>query len=290
MADITLEIGVLNIKASPHPDGIYPKLLKRIAGAPIPFWGEDYLAITPPERAEAGIYKGRVLVWTELDPNAPALDKAKLEAVSLEDAHVAIDKNIGINLRVFYYVLRERDHLIFFESKNEMGKHMSPDRLQKAMERLFYRTNAKGSLRVDVDVMPEEDALEKILSIPRLGILEILLKKPNGDNNDLDAAEIIRELDEQGVTKKEIKLTAKSRKKGLKPNKRTLIEAEAASENGFVRGIGRDAGNVRVDLSTEKYPKIIHYPLADIASAAIAVLRVAKDTVIRRRRPSVPPA
>jgi len=288
VADIILEIGVLNIKASPHPDGVYPNLLKRIAGKPVPMWGNDYLALTTPERNQ-GLHSGRVLVWTELDPNAPALDKTKLEAVSLEDAHVAIDENIGINLRVFSYVLRERDHLIFFESKNEQGRQLAPDRLQKSLEKLFFRINSRGDMQVDIDVMPEEDALDKVLSIKRLGTLEILLKKPNPDDNDLDAAEIMRELEEQGAGRKEIKLTAKVRKKGLKPNKRTIVEAEAASENGHVRGTGRDGANAKVDLSTKEYPKIIHRPLADYASAAVAVLRVAKDAVIGRRRGRAPP-
>lgn len=49
--ETVLEFGVINIFADPHPQGIYPKLLRRIAHTPVKLWGDDYLALT--ERCQA---------------------------------------------------------------------------------------------------------------------------------------------------------------------------------------------------------------------------------------------
>ncbi len=283
MADeIVLEFGVINIFADPHPPGIYPNLLRSIAHRPVKLWGEDFLAISPPER-DAELWSGRIYVWTELDPNSPAIDTKQLEELSLAEAHVNVPTNIGINGRIFVYVLREKDHKIFFEAKNELGKHLSPERLIKPLEQLFLRTNAKGDIHVEVNVYPEEDALKNILEMAKLATLEIYLKKPNPDDNDVEAEEILRELEEQGASKKDIKLTAKSRKKGLKPNQRTQVEAEVGAETGHVRGTGKNGSGKKLDLSTEAYPKIVPIPLTGFASVLNAAKNVARNTVLRVR-------
>lgn len=149
MADMVLEIGVLNIKATPHPDGIYPKLLRKIANTPVPYHGDDYFTLRPPERVDGGFYQGRLWIWTNVDPTKPAINKDRLEELSSADAERDLRTDIGLNLKVFLYVLRERDHLIFYEFRNEDGQHLAPNRLVKALNRLFLKTNARGDLIVD---------------------------------------------------------------------------------------------------------------------------------------------
>jgi len=283
MADeIVLEFAVLNIVADPHREGVYPSLLRKIAHIPVQLWGDDYLAFTPPRR-DAEIWTGRIFVWTELDPNAPAINTKILEELSLEAANVSVPENIGINGRIFNYVLREKDHKLFFETKNEFGRHLSPYRLLKPIDRLFYKTNTNGEMTVTVTVYPEDDALNNILKIKFLNTLEIHLRKPNPDDNDVEAEDILRELEEQGASKKDIKITAKSRKKGITPNHRTRIEAEVAAENGYVRGTGKNGAGEVQDLSTEEYPKIVRVPLAGFASVLSAAKSVARNTVLRLR-------
>jgi len=288
--DLELEISVLNIFSDPHPEGIYPRILTRIARKHAQIWGHDYVAISKPERKEAGLYSGRIYVWTALDPDSPAINLDDLEEVKLSDTDISVPDNMGLNGRIFNYVLREKDHKIFFESKNELGKRLSPYRLIKPLERLLMPINARGELDVKLNVQPEEDALEKVLGIPRIGVLEIHLKKPNPDDNDLDTEAILKELEEQGASKQDIKFTAKSRKKGLKPNHRTKVQCETAAETGYVKASGKDAANQPISLSTEEYPKTIAVPLDGIASAVVALMRIARDTVVRvRNRRAGPP-
>lgn len=288
--ELELEFSVLNIFSDPHPPGIYPQILTTISKRHAPIWGNDYLAISKPERQEPGLYMGRIYVWTAFNPDDPAINLDQLEQVKVRDTEISIPENMGLNGRIFTYVLRERDHKIFFESKNELGKRLSPYRLIKPLERLLMPTNARGRLRVELNVQPEEDALEKVLAIPRIATLEIHLKKPNPDDNDLDTEAILKELEEQGARKQDIKFTAKSRKKGLTPNHRTKIQCETAAETGYVKASGKDGANKQITLSTEEYPMTITKTLEGLASAVAAALRVARDTVVRaRNRRAGPP-
>ena len=163
---IEVEFGVLNFTAQPHRKNIYPTLLTRVARTPQQLWGNDYAAISPPEIYEPGIYLGTILVWTELDPDSPAVDKQTLEEVRLEDTAIMVPENLGLNSRHYFYVLRERDHKIFFECKNDEGNHLAPTRLKKFLDRLFSPINLRGNISVTVTVWPDEDGLEKVLSIP----------------------------------------------------------------------------------------------------------------------------
>jgi hypothetical protein len=122
-----------------------------------------------------------------------------------------------------------------------------------------------------------------VLGIPKISTLEIHIKKPNPDDNDLETEDILRELEEQGASKQDIKFTAKSRNSGIKPNHRTRVQAEVAAETGFVRASGKDALENQVTLSTEKYPMTIKIALAGLASSFVAAMRIARTAVVRSR-------
>lgn len=85
MADVTFtELYGLNINTSPHPAGIYPRLLKETSKNLVQARGSDYAKITEPVRSEdnAGFYIGRVLVWTNVDVKGRWLDLSKEDDLS----------------------------------------------------------------------------------------------------------------------------------------------------------------------------------------------------------------
>ena len=189
--EIEMEYCVLNIAATPHPPGIYPNLLKRVSKHYVPFHGHDSAQITPPEDEGMGIHSGRILVWTDLDPDDPAIDKVKAEEIALEDTEINVPAAFGINGRTFFYALREKDHRFFYEAKNDQGKHLSPYYLKKILDKLFATLR---STDVEVTVEPEDDALDKILAIPILTNLEIYIAPPNADDNDAEMEAVMKEM------------------------------------------------------------------------------------------------
>ena len=284
--DFYVEYGVLNIAANPHTDrNVYPNLLRRVAGRYTNFYDQDWAAITAPERADLGLWTGRIMVWTELDPDAPAIDKEKLEEVSLEEAHIALPPEFGINGRTFNYVLRERDHKIFFEWRNDLGHYLAPKRFQRILDNLFFKINTDGQIEVMVSVQYEEDTLDRILKLPVLKWFEVHVEPPNADDNDDDAEIVLKELESYNAKSKHVKFEKKRGRSTLKLREQTLREARvAASGNGVVKAAGVGADKKSVKLSTDDYPVKIVKRFMDRASAIGAAIATARDAVIGRRR------
>ena len=281
-----VEFGVLNIAANPHPDHIYQNLLKSVSKRVIQFWGTEHAAITEPEMTEPGYYVGLVIVWIELDRDAAAFDKTLFEEVRVADTDIFVPDNLGLNSHHFFYVLRERDHRIFFESRSDEGHHLAPTRFKKILDRLFAPTNLRGEIEVTVTVQPDEDGLDKVLAIPRMTKLEIVVTVPNPDQNQVLYKKIMKRLTDQNAVSEETVYRAKSRKQGLQPSEDTIDTATVAADNGVVAAEGFDkTGKIKLPRrSTEEYPKIIPYIIEGAGSALAGLIATAKRTVFRERK------
>jgi hypothetical protein len=278
--EVELEYAVLNITAHPHTKGTYSTLLQRVAKHYVQFHGQDYAAISEPEMHGAGIYIGRILVWTELDPDSPAIDKTKLTETTVEEAGIKVPAAFGINGRTFFYALREKDHRFFYEERNELQRHLAPAYAKRILDRLFRTLR---NVEVGVIVEPEEDALEKILAIPVLKTLEIHITiAPNPDENEKDTETVLKEMLEENVKAKQIKLTKKGGKKGIKPGKQTLMYARAANSNGFVKASGMESDKTPRTMSTAEYPRKILRAVG-LEGVVASLTRVARDTIFRRK-------
>jgi uncharacterized protein DUF4747 len=285
--EIVLEYGVLNITCQPHPDGIYRAMLEKVSGTHTNFRGEDYAALSKPEREEGGFYSGQIYIWTYLDPNAPAINTRKLEEVSLEEANIFLPPDFGINGKTFNFVLRERDHRIFFETKNDIGNTLAPATFQNILDRLFAPTNLDGQLEVTISVQHDLDVIDKILNMPVLKVIEIHVVPPNPDDNDAETERVLKRLDKLNAKAKTTKLEKKAGRSTLKLSAEELEEARVAgSGNGYVKAKGLDNKKKSQHLSTADYPfKVIkRYRLLDAFSLIAATLKVAKETVVGKKR------
>lgn len=170
----------INLVASPHPEGIYPRALAAVANDPINFWGSNYAAIrTPrPVKDDAGLYDGYLTIWTEVDTSEPSIDKATLEQVALDDDLKEIFQKRGFNSRTFNYVLDEVTHKIAVELLNDQGKTLSARQAGNIFALAFSRLNAKGQT-YEVTVMPEDDALAMVLGLNRIDRIRMVIKRPN---------------------------------------------------------------------------------------------------------------
>ncbi|MEH6718864.1 MAG: DUF4747 family protein [Aurantimonas endophytica] len=284
MADeARLEYCVLNIAASPHPEGIYIDLLKQAATNQVKYWGDRYATISAPQERENGYWQGRILTWDNIDFSEPGIDTGALKEVDVSGFGDTLPPNIGFNGRVFLYTLRVSDHRLFVETMNDLGKTLSPRQAGKIFDALLnLPVQPPDSPVVSVTVIPDEDALKQILSIDQLKKLRIHLVRPNADDIGDEADEVLQELVEQGAKSQDILLTAVAGE-GLKPNEHTLAQASVAEINGYVDGNGREADGTRVSYSTREYPKIIRRTANEFASIFDGALAVAKATVIRDR-------
>jgi len=280
--NVSIEYCAVNVAAHPHPSGVYLKLLETAALAKVNYWGDHYATISSPVQREDGFYQGRLVTWTAINKDEPAVDTQKLEEVNLADIDLTLPDNLGFNGRIFIYTFRERDHTMFVETKNEFRKTLSASRVEKILTGLFSsEIQGSDAPLVEVTLIPEEDALNRILGLDRLKRLEIHLVRPNAD--DLDVAEILAELDAQNAKSLEKTLVAAPGDQGLDPDEKTKKQAEVAEFNGYVLGKGNKEDGELVQYSTKAHPRIFERLLDQSSSIFAAALSVAKESIVRRR-------
>lgn len=281
-----VEFAIMNITADPHTDpNVYENILTKVAHRPVRFWGDLYGAISPPEVLEPGLFVGMVHVWMELDPEKPAVNKDTLQEIELRETGIRVPNNMGLNGEHFLYILRKRDHKIFYERRSDMGDVLAPSRFRKMLDRLLAPINIGGNMSVSVTIVPDEDGLAKVLAIPRITRLDMVITAPNADGNEKHQQRVMKRLTDQGAKCQEIKYLAKSRKKGLKLSDETLRDAEVAADNGVVTASGYDLRGRKIPpRSTEEYPKIIPYVIEGGNSVLTGIVNLARTLVIRDRR------
>jgi hypothetical protein len=99
-------VGALNIAASPHPPGIYGRLLELSAETSIHLAGSDWAKRTKAERRDANVLFGRILVWTEINKSGAWLNTTKNQkATPDEKDKIAIPNDIKPNFKGFYFAL-----------------------------------------------------------------------------------------------------------------------------------------------------------------------------------------
>lgn len=273
-ADGSITIGFVNIVATPHPPGVYQAALAKVANTPVNVRGNDWAIITKPtvSRDEKGMHEGMISVWTDIDSSEPSINKTTFAKVDVEAALKKIFAERGFNNRAFYYVLDELTHKITVELKNDQGKTISIGQIGKIFELLISMLNKEGQI-YESTVVPEEDAIEKVLGLKRLDRVFILLKRPNpGDHDGGDADEVLRELQEQNMRQAEYSFARQPGTDGIHLNAENETRAEVAAQNGYVKSSGVDEQGNREKRSTKEYPKIVALSV-EAGTAALSILR-----------------
>ncbi len=276
-----IEFGVLNIVAHPHGSGVYRSLLERAANKEVNFWGDMNAAIREPREVEKGVIQSEIVIGTELDLDAPLIDRSSLEQIAAEEADITISSKHLYNGRVFLYTFIEETHLLFFESRNEFGKTLSPNRAHRIFTRLFAQQLLGNDMPyVDVTVVPEDDTLERLLGLDRLDRVKIVLQKPNADVNDAEVQEVLADLETQGAKSQDISLARAADSPRIVLNAANYLRAKVAQLNGYVAAAGRMEDGEQFSGSTKEYPKVIRVAIDATTSITALALRVAKQTRI----------
>lgn len=256
----TIEICALNLAANPHPPSIYLSILGRAARFLVKARGSDYAKITSPHavRGRSGIYTGRILIWTEIDLKRPWLDiENEAELSPALKKSISIPENARPNMRAFGYAFVEKSHRVYFESKNEFGEHLGPN----VAKSIFSKVTSQellgfSSPEVEVTIVPDVDAVDRILTLPHLRTLFIRVTLPNPDTASPTARKRVHDrLKKAKARQLEEKYIKSSDAEKLEPTPEIQEMAEVASENGLVRGEGRDNDGKKLEVSTEEYPK-----------------------------------
>lgn len=248
---------VLNVVAHPHPDEIYRSLFLASAKANAANYRADHYArVSPVTSSEDGVFRGRLAIWTELDPGEPTINKESFEQKLLSDSDIALPRNIGFNSKIFYFSFNVASHRLFIELKNDEGQTISAGIARLAFERILKSVEDQFETEVKVYISTLSAAVERIFALPTIRKIEMRLDLPNPD--DLSEAEerVLEEIKKRKAKRYEQSMTKLADADTLILTEEDKVVVRLTKDNGFTRVEGKDGTGDKVALSTSDYPDI----------------------------------
>lgn len=254
--------GVFNVVAQPHPSGIYREVFEKSVRIGVKYWGDYFAAITPISSSRDDVFVGKLAIWMAVDPQSSVIDLGSFhEAPLTETDEVVIPSSVGLNSRTFDFAFDEVKHRLFLELRNDQGKSVSPKRAEAALQQALGQAAADLTEEFRVQIVPTEDTLEKIFSIPRLSSLEIKILRPNDDSVTPEANAVIKEeLEDQNLKEVTKVLKKAPGASTIVVNARNKLLAAAAMVDGYVRGKGKLSDGTSTEVDTKAHPAIIEIP------------------------------
>lgn len=280
MADEYTLAAFLNVVATPHPSGVYERLLSKASSQIVQYWGAYHAAISDLLEipGEEGFFYFSLSTWMEIDPDEPTIRKEDLAKANFPREGREFTNQYGVNGRVFSCVLDTETHQVTVELKNEDGKKLSAGRAEMIFRELLSpEVLGVDAEMVEVTLIPQDDALEYVLGFSRLDRLEILVKRPNSDDISPDTTRIMQRLIDENAKSDRSILVRAAKTAGLDPDDERLVLAEvAASGNGVVETTGIDETGQKGERSTKEKPKIVKRVLQKGQSYMAALRNIAR--------------
>lgn len=271
--------GVLNVVLQPHPKGSYRRLFEK-AGSDlngVRFHGDRFATISPIGETRNGVFTGRLATWTEIDPTSNLIVKASLKESLLADSTFELSPEVGFNSRVFSFAFRERDHQLFVELLNDEGQSISVGRARLALSKVLEHVLPSEFESLEVHIATDANAVDQVLSIPKIRKIVIQLDEPNPDGMEDAKQKILDEIQQMHAKRLKTEVTKASGEDTLVLSQQYRAMADIAKDNGYVEASGRDNDGEPVERSTKSYPRDVDVVLGQDESRAIATRRVAEE-------------
>jgi hypothetical protein len=257
--------------------------------------GTDHLLMTsfgPIASATGAIrFGGAIGKYTDIPEDSDWLDTQSLTVADDDKMDsIIIPDTLKPNYQAFLFALFPEDHIIAFESYS-LSKSLSAKSVEKWLKLVTAQPAITSQFgRIEVNVVPDYDILETIISSETLRQINILIEMPNPDDYNLDvfqnAEERLRSLN---AKTEELTYTAQL-SEFLTLDDKTKELAKVAAENGQVKARVKN-GNVITPLSTTSHPLEVTdaYDRDVVATEAFfRSLAVRMLSLIRRNRRGTP--
>lgn len=197
---------------------------------------------------------GEIYRFVRLNASDPWFNSQTQEQATEEElAQVAIPSHLLPHLQRIPFNFRPSTHTLYYIAEDRTTR-LSPSTSAKMLERLF-NDERLGLPPVEVTAIPEHDAVEALLSLPRLSRLQIELKPPNADDADELEREVLEWMEAQNARRLDQALVAK-KNATLVPDEKTQALARVASRNGNVTVVAREADGTTYVESTSDRPML----------------------------------
>lgn len=252
----------LNIRIHPHPSPtIYVDLFNYLNNnrRPVPLNNNIYLAINDlkplNEKKPLDGFIGEIIKYNGITDqwyNQKTGQKAEPEDLK----EVNIPDHLKPNAKFFNFIFYPNDHKLVCEIKDTDGS-ISAKMLLEFFENLFKSPKLLEIFKtIEVNILPDLDAVDKILRLKYLKKLHLIILRPNADELAEMEAEIFEEMDSQNVGVYQ-KILEAQENESLDLNERTKEQTKVAATNGRVNYKAKDERTgLTVNKSTASTPLI----------------------------------
>lgn len=281
----------LNIRVHPHPSPqIYVELFSYLHAnrVDVPLNNNTYLAINDlkpinEDKPLDGLI-GEIIKYNNITSDWYNENTGQLaEAEDL--AEVKIPSHLKPNAKFFNFVFYPLDHKLVCEIKDKDGS-ISAKMLLDFFQQLFTSTKLLEIFEtVEVNILPDIDAVDKILRMKYLKKLHLIIMRPNADELAELEQEIFEEMDSQNIGVYQ-KILEAQESEYIAPNERTKEQTKIAATNGIVNYKAKDERTgLVVNKSTASTPLIEREKYdPDIISAMNFLIQNASKIVAKFRK------
>jgi hypothetical protein len=261
--DLKLTIGAVNITTHPHSTATYKALFKAAFAMKLSvhLMGQRYAILGSANAADesdnASPIFGEILCYTRINSEGNWLDLENIEILDDDEKKrkIRLPKDLMPDSLAIDYVFYPKTHMLFFEVYHHRTK-MRPQTMGKFLRGLLNAASLQEQFgEVNVTVIPSQESLEQILRMPRIGRLNIVIRRPNADDQDDIEKRVLKKMAEQHVIRIDSQYVA-GRGDTVKPDQSTLDLAHVASKNGVVVAHGQDADGNSTKESTSDHPML----------------------------------
>ncbi len=252
-----LKMAVINITTEPpHSPKRYVELFKFLLEHPqeqLKIAGHDYISLEYMKYEDA-IFKGTFARFTTLDTETAWWDNSKRKALVDDDGlplPFNFDRNLSPNYKKIIFFFSPEKHKFIVNVK-----HISPHQAERALQKLLNSDEIiKKFGPISVNIVPENDAIDKLIDLPNKYFIETIFTIPNGDSFSEFADEFNARVEAMGANT--VQQSYKAIKgDSLKPDDELKALMKISAENGSATVKYKD-NNGRINKkSTKNYPRI----------------------------------
>ncbi|WP_321495594.1 DUF4747 family protein [uncultured Desulfobacter sp.] len=250
----TMQMSILNIKIHPHTPKLYVKMFKGV------FTRKHVGKIRGSDSGMIGsfrddlynkhqIYYGYIYKFLNIDPNEKWLNLTDFKTIDpQETGELPVPHNLKPNLRQIGYIFYPAKHRVLFNSTS-----FSPNSMLSLFNGLFNTPEIEKEFgQVDLNIEATQEAITKIIQIPKLTKLSINFTRPNNDDMEGLEGAVRARIENQNI-KRFRQESSTNDEEGMLPDEETIALMNVARSNGSVYAIGYD-GEEKKEYSTKDHP------------------------------------
>ncbi|HHE3620746.1 TPA: DUF4747 family protein [Pasteurella multocida] len=265
MANIKLEIGVLNVAMHNHDKGelSYESLFKALNDDELEAQLDDTHAAcigelsTDKEYNGQRYFLGQIYKYAKIDINRDCLNtKTKKVATEEEKKALVVPKHLRPHFIKIPFLFIPKGHRFYIQTKHK-DDSFGITKAKKVLEKLVQNKKIFEKFGgIEITIQPDSQKVDELLNRKDIDKLILEIVRPNPDGIKGVEASLYKKMKKRNLKKQRIEYIT-VRDEHLNVDEELKMEARVAASNGKVVAEGVDASNQKWKTSTEDTNLII---------------------------------